>query len=244
MDRTKDYHGLSVVKLAGAGQEVSTRVIRYVGSDESIDRDGDTISVDGWDFAEYQKNPVVLFGHAWSSFPVARSINIQIDYSLRALVFDIEFPTVAQLSSTDTPSEHALTVDTIYMMAKHGLINAVSVGFQGIEWVDRPDGRDFKKQKLLELSLVPIPANPNALAIARGAGLDEAIIKGLCKSGRRLSRASRDFIAAVSEEIRGCHDRLRKAEDAIAAWAAMDDEEGESGKSAKSEKPYFTVIEN
>ena len=62
-------------------------------------------------------------------------------------------------------------------MVKGGFVNSVSVGFQPIEWTlakdkARPGGIDFKKQKLLEISVVPIPANENAIALARAAGID------------------------------------------------------------------------
>ena len=35
----------------------------FTGSDETIDRDGEIIKVDGWQLANYKKNPVILWGH-------------------------------------------------------------------------------------------------------------------------------------------------------------------------------------
>ena len=62
-------------------------------------------------------------------------------------------------------------------MVKGGWLKTVSVGFQPVEWVaakdkSRPGGVDFKKQTLLEISIVPLPANPNALIQAKAAGVD------------------------------------------------------------------------
>jgi hypothetical protein len=53
-----------------------------------------------------------------------------------------------------------------------GFIAAGSVGFIPIEFnfssnPDRPMGIDFKRQELLEFSVVPVPANANALIEAR-----------------------------------------------------------------------------
>jgi HK97 family phage prohead protease len=53
-----------------------------------------------------------------------------------------------------------------------GLLGAVSVGFRPIEWRYMEEGRGgvrFIQQELLEISLVPVPANPEALIEARAA---------------------------------------------------------------------------
>lgn len=38
---------------------------RVVATDETKDRDGDIITLDGWDIANYLKNPVVLANHEY-----------------------------------------------------------------------------------------------------------------------------------------------------------------------------------
>ena len=48
------------------------RIVRFVFSDNSIDRVGDTISVSGWDLSSYKRNPTVLFAHDSSAPPVGR----------------------------------------------------------------------------------------------------------------------------------------------------------------------------
>lgn len=163
---------------------VQGRVIRFIGSDESLDRDGDTISVDGWDVSAYMKNPVVIYGHDYSSLPIARTVSVTPDKRARQLIFDIKFPTIEELSSNPaTPSEHALRVDAIYNMAKAGILNTVSVGFRGIDYEATPTGRAYKKQELMEISIVPIPANPNAVAIMRAAKVPDAVMKGVFTMG-------------------------------------------------------------
>jgi hypothetical protein len=67
--------------------------------------------------------------------------------------------------------------ETIFRMVKAGYVKATSVGFLPIEWgwskdKSRPFGIDFTKQELLEISIVPVPANANALAEARRLGID------------------------------------------------------------------------
>jgi HK97 family phage prohead protease len=62
--------------------------------------------------------------------------------------------------------------ETIYSLVTEGFIKSGGVGFLPIEWkfADdkiRPMGIDFRHQELLEFSVVPVPANANALIEAR-----------------------------------------------------------------------------
>ena len=194
ISRTLNIH----TKSAG----LASRVIRFVGSDETLDRDGDVIAIEGWDISDYLKNPVVLYGHEPANLPIGKTVDLRIDQRTKSLVFDIYFPTIEELSTNPaTPSDHALTVDAIYNLAKEGVLNAVSVGFQGLEYTNTDTGRNYLKQKLMEVSIVPIPSNPNALAILRLAGV--AVTKGIFmepkieeKSGAKLSK---ETLAALEE---------------------------------------------
>jgi HK97 family phage prohead protease len=59
--------------------------------------------------------------------------------------------------------------DQIFRLIKKGFITAGSVGFIPLDFTfsdDRRGGIDFHEQELLEFSIVPIPANANALVQA------------------------------------------------------------------------------
>jgi septin family protein len=56
----------------------------------------------------------------------------------------------------------------IYDKYKNGFLNAFSIGFQALE----KDGDTFTKSELLEISAVPVPANPEALTILREAKIE------------------------------------------------------------------------
>jgi hypothetical protein len=62
----------------------------------------------------------------------------------------------------------------IYRMLAGGFLNATSVGFQPVEWTYNEDhgGYDFIRNELLEHSVVPVPANPEALMQASKSGID------------------------------------------------------------------------
>ena len=160
----------SVIRLALTGEPTvlaESRTATFVFSDESVDLYGDTIAARGWDWSAFENNPVALFGHDSSKpeYVVGKAKNLRVQGS--RLVGDIEF-----MEASVNP-----TADTVYQMVKGGFLNAVSVGFMPLEWVatkdkSRPGGIDFKRQSLMEISIVPLPANQNALAQARAAGID------------------------------------------------------------------------
>jgi HK97 family phage prohead protease len=142
-----------------------SRTIRFCFSDGNVDRMGDTIDPAGWDLTDFNRNPVALWAHDSSAPPIGRASNVGIEG--QRLMGDIEF----------APPETYAFADTIYRLTLGNFLNAVSVGFIPIdyEWSkedDREWGIDFLKQTLLEISVCPVPANPNALGEARAKGID------------------------------------------------------------------------
>ena len=205
------------------------------------------------------KNPVVLFGHDSFDLPIAKTISVVADTKASALMFDIYFPTVEELATDPSmPSAHALRVDAIYNMAKGGILNAVSVGFRGLEWEQTPTGRAYTKQELMEISIVPIPANPNALAVMRAAGVDDVIMKGVLmpdmktveKAGRALSGKNKETLSRIRDTLEGCREDLRKFLDEVAPDEEPEGEpepeaepEEASEKSAVADEIYFELVE-
>ena len=145
--------------------EDDARTIRFVFSDATVDHSNDSIDPKGWDTAIFKRNPVALFSHMSWEPPIGRASNVGVTGA--QLLGDIEFAS----------AEVYPFADTIYRLVKGRFMNAVSVGFLPKEWAfssdkDRPYGIDFKKQVLLEISVCPVPCNPNALGEARGMGVD------------------------------------------------------------------------
>lgn len=144
---------------------VESRILTFTISTDSVDRDRDTISAEGWALDNYRKNPVVLWAHSHYDPPIARSPEIGVEKG--ALVAEADF----------VPRDISEFADMIFRMYLGKFLNAVSVGFDPTEWSfvednERPFGVDFKKQELLEFSSVPVPANPEALIAAAAKGID------------------------------------------------------------------------
>lgn len=162
------HHGIGVVRFSLDSKpeaQQGARTLRFVFSDGSVDRYGDTIDPAGWDLDDYRRNNVALWAHDSSLPPIGRGLNVsQVG---NRLMGDIEF----------AEAELNPFADTIYRMYEGGFLSAVSVGFMPLEWnfvndPDRPYGIEFKRQTLMEISCVPVPALPSALIEARVAGID------------------------------------------------------------------------
>jgi HK97 family phage prohead protease len=138
-------------------KQLEGRVLRFTGSTESEDRDGEVIKVAGWQLENYKKNPVFMWAHDYSQPPIGKAVNVHKRNG--ALLFDVEF------ADKDT-YEFA---DTIYKLYQGGFLHATSVGFiPDSQFITEGDGsksprRTYAKQELLELSAVPVPSNPEAL---------------------------------------------------------------------------------
>ena len=145
--------------------------MKFVMSDETVDRVGDVIVAKGWNLDEFRKNPIALFGHdhqniigTWESVQVAG----------KQLVGRLKL-------AKEGTSE---LVDTVRSLVEQRILRSVSVGFQPQEMEPMKDksgrptgGYKFMKSALHECSLVAVPCNPNALATAKGLGADRELLK-------------------------------------------------------------------
>lgn len=151
------------IRALDDAESEGTPRIEFIITDASIDRENDTIAIDGWNLDEYKRNPVVLWAHSSRDLPIGKAVTLERNLD--------QLRSVAEFTPQDVnPFGHMC-----YRLYKAGFLHAVSVGFRPTEYSYDPDrgyGINFLKQTLLEYSAVPVPANPNALAVARSAGID------------------------------------------------------------------------
>jgi HK97 family phage prohead protease len=145
--------------------------LEFIASDESVDRYGDIIRVDGWQLDAYQRNPVVLFGHD-SHAPVGVAPRVWKDGAKLRAAIKLAAPGTSEL------------IDGLRALVAQRIIRAVSVGFRPTvepnvlrDDDDEYTGLEFIGQELLELSLVAVPANPHALAVAKELNLSAAVMQ-------------------------------------------------------------------
>lgn len=152
---------MSIVHKTFVGVPVKTdKGVEFVLSDATVDRYGDVIVADGWDLKEFTDNPIALFNHN-PDFPIGKWEDVRIvKGELRGRLIL-------------APRGTSARIDELINLVEAGILRAVSVGFlpDEFEQIGKTHGSRYKKQRLIETSLVSIPANPNALATAKSLGV-------------------------------------------------------------------------
>lgn len=169
----------------------------FVMSDNSVDRMGDVIEASGWQLDRIKSDPPVLFNHN-SNQIVGKWTDIR--QSGNQLIGRIAW----------TESDKWPMAQYIRDLVREGILRTVSVGFAPVE--RQPLSKDaskefgpwrFTKSELLECSLVAVPANPNAMAIARSLNIPDQILS--LTFGEHAETRCRDWTAtgehAVSKSV-------------------------------------------
>jgi len=151
---------------------------RYVLSDESIDSYSSRFVVKGWNLKRFLSNPVVPWAHSYDIPPVGRADRVwkSAENGTAQLLMDVRFMQPEDYGDdwpAGIPSPRAIEA-----MTAAGYLRGCSVGMRPLEWDfirkagenGKPDPRgevigiEYRRQELLEGSIVPIPSNANALA--------------------------------------------------------------------------------
>ena len=144
--------------------------ITFVVSDESINDRGSRILTKGIDTKAFKKNPIMLYNHHRSSdwgdgdsaklLPIGKWKNVRKDDDGR-LIADAVF---------DETDEFAQSIKS---KVEQGILSATSVGLEVLavsndekDLVKGQTRYTITKSRLREISIVDIPANPNALKLS------------------------------------------------------------------------------
>lgn len=162
--------------------EEGSRKMTFVASDFSRDRYKTVLNQDNWQLKDYNRNGIIAYQHDTYNSDPDRIIGkgrafMELDSKGKnRLMIEIEFE----------PAEMNELADKVYKKLQFGTLNAVSVGFRPIgkgTWGKGDEGPGqpnetyyYAGQELLEVSVVNIPANPNAL---RRSAEDEDELKAL-----------------------------------------------------------------
>ena len=154
------------------------RQASYIISTDDVDRMNEVVE-QSWDLKNYESNPIVLFGHDPSKpdnvLGKALSITTEKDGD-RTL-------TTALVQFAEAGTSRG--VDTVWSLVKQGILKTVSVGFIPHSYRNTDSDSEptvLADNELLEFSIVPIPANPQAVALAYSDGtISEKDAKWLIK---------------------------------------------------------------
>ena len=148
-------------------REAEGGTVTVIASAPTEDRMDDIVEAP-WKLDRFKANPVIQWAHRYDIPPVGRATSVTVEDGL--LMATIEF---------DEADTNPLG-QTVASQMRRGFLNAVSVGFAPGETIDRrslPEddprhndrGLVFRGSELLEISVVPIPANPDPRSAAERA---------------------------------------------------------------------------
>jgi hypothetical protein len=161
-----------VFKQAVIDEIAEDRSGRFVASTNREDRYGDIIE-QSWDLSDFWNNPVFLWGHQSWQTPIGWVREFAPNYDATATSARVEF----------LPEGLDPFVDKLFRLTRLKALRAVSVGFIPMEVEERYDddhywlGYRFLRSQLIELSLVTVPANPDAVQLARSVDPHPAFLR-------------------------------------------------------------------
>ena len=148
--------------------------LEFVLSDATVDRYGDIVEPGGWDLQRFKQNPVALWDHGKDPTigrkPIGRWEDVRVE---RGKLLGRLVP---------VPPGPDQAVNGVVTSLQSGFLRAVSVGFlpkvppEPIDKNNPYGGQRFKKQELLETSLVAVPANPAAILQAKSLNISDETI--------------------------------------------------------------------
>ena len=122
-------------------------IVGAVASTGSLDREGEILDTAGWELENFKKAPILLWSHRAMDPPIGKITKIWKSIKEDRLKFDAEFA-----------EEENPFAKVIADLMRKKFLTKFSVGFIPKE----RDGERYLKQELLEISVVNIPANPEA----------------------------------------------------------------------------------
>lgn len=169
--------------------------IRFVFSSGIVDRHGEIIDQKGWKLENYLNNPVVLWGHDQSKFPIGKAANMGI--------FNDKLEGDVIFAYNENP-EAAIAFE----LCAGGFLSAGSVGFMNLKWMydDVNDLLTLLENELFEFSIVNVPANPEAISKAIDAmesqNVDKKVIANVKSFQEKAVKAAADRFKDLGDEVK------------------------------------------
>lgn len=176
--QTREAGGLVRLAATGVtpaiGSSEADRTIEVIACTSAPNNHDARVLNDSWDLSRYEKNPIVLYSHAWEpnllenlrpedTLPIGKASNIRVEGD--SLLASITFAT-ADINPF---------AEQVFRAFQGGYLNAVSVGFHphsvAFEIVDDREIAVLSDCELYEISVVPVPADAGAVAVRNASSL-------------------------------------------------------------------------
>lgn len=176
-ERQLPTRAFSLMEIREVGEE--SRTITGIATTPKIDSYGDIVEPLGVQY----RGPVNLFLYHDTRLPVG---NVAFGKATKnGIPFTATLPDVKEAGTVQD------RVNEAWHSLKYKLLQAVSIGFKALEYahIDDSYGVRFTAWEMLELSLVGVPANPDAMIqTVKSAGMTDDIVKQI----RRMEAAARE----------------------------------------------------
>ena len=130
--------------------------ITFVLSDESVNSYGFVVLTEGIDTTAFERNPVMLYMHNRDGNVIGRWENIRKEEN--RLLGDAVFDDSTELAAT------------VKKQVEKGFLRSVSIGIEQIATEELNGVQTITKCRLIEVSIVDIPSNENAVKLFRRSG--------------------------------------------------------------------------
>lgn len=192
-----------VMTIKGFGESENDHTFEFIANSGGLDRVGEILVPDGCDFANWMKNPVMLWAHDDWSLPIARGLELNVADG-EGLVGKGKF--------ASEEYEFAATVEALF---RGEFLSGLSVRFMPLAWETYEEGsseyerglrRRYTEWELLEISVVDIPCDPAAVRKAFDGGAPDEL-RAMLKTATTLrpmspTRAEPEFRKSVSASFR------------------------------------------
>lgn len=181
-------------------------------SNEALDRHGENLLMSGGEFTNYMKNPIMAAFHDYNKPSVGRAEKLQItEGNMLKATF--------KWAKDENPEAKIL-----HDLYKNEFQFAFSIGFIAKEM----QGHTFTVWEMIEFSPVLVPANADALLLAKKKGLDTELLNSQNKEHMKLSailaKSLNDLTFAEIKYLREHADKLTADQKAQFAEVLSDDE--------------------
>lgn len=196
-------------QIATQVEVLSDRVIRFRASTNKTDRHGTIVVPAGIRLENYLQNPVFVWAHAEEIAPQPEDVlgrTVNLERSETGLVVDVEF----------APAELNAKAEQCLQMVRARYLNAISIAFGKLRSHEENGVKIYDETDLLEISLVIVPSNPEALALRA--------LRGSMKRGEACKALGIEEGASQEDKDRAIRQYLeqeeRKLREAMAEPAA------------------------
>lgn len=159
-----------------------SRTVLAIISTDSVDRDGEVVNPKGMHKKNFSTNPIVLFNHNREELPIGKALWVKADTDEKGrgvikAKYKITDKTPTGQMVFDLLKDGILTSHSITLLSNHSTKPTTK------EINERPDLKDarliHRDWELLEFSIVTLPANPDAVALAISKGYSGDVLKFL-----------------------------------------------------------------